>query len=158
MIKEWATVESWQDGVVVLRCEQQSGCQGCQSRSSCGNGVLSKVGGPVVHQLSLRYPHPLQPGQRVEIGLAEASLLRSAMLVYLVPLLGLMLGAMLFQYWLTSELAAVTGALLGISVSFGLLKYFSPSMANNPRYQPVILQVALVTEPRSAQHTGVAAS
>lgn len=143
MIKEWATVVSWQDGIAILHCEQRSGCQGCQSQSSCATGVLSKIGGPVSHQLSLDYPHPLEPGQRVEIGLAEASLLRSAMLVYLLPLLGLILGAALLQYWLASELAAVAGAIVGMMVSFVALRYFSPAMANNPRYQPVILQVAL---------------
>ncbi|AJC67314.1 SoxR-reducing system protein RseC [Dickeya zeae] len=143
MIKEWATVVSWQAGIAVLHCEQRSGCQSCQSRTSCGTGLLNQMGGAPTHQLSVAYPQPLSPGQRVEIGLAESSLLRSAMLVYLLPLLGLMLGATLMQYWLESEPATVIGAFVGVAVSFALVKRLSAKISNNQRYQPVILQVSL---------------
>ncbi|NKI75900.1 SoxR-reducing system protein RseC [Dickeya sp. CFBP 2040] len=143
MIKEWATVVSWQAGTAVLRCEQRSGCQSCQSRMSCGTGVLNQIGGAAIHQLAVSYPQPLLPGQRVEIGLAESSLLRSAMLVYLLPLLGLMLGAALMQHWLHSDLMAVMGAFAGVAVSFAAVKRLSAKIDNNQRYQPVILQVCL---------------
>ncbi|WOA52727.1 SoxR-reducing system protein RseC [Dickeya solani] len=143
MIKEWATVVSWQAGTAVLLCEQRSGCQSCQSRSSCGTGVLNQIGGAATHRLTVPYSQPLLPGQRVEIGLAESSLLRSAMLVYLLPLLGLMLGAALMQYWLGSEPATVAGAFAGVAVSFAAVKRLSAKIGNNQRYQPVILQVSL---------------
>lgn len=43
MIKEWATVVSWHNGMAVLHCEQRSGCSGCQSRKTCGTGLLSEL-------------------------------------------------------------------------------------------------------------------
>ncbi|ACS86565.1 SoxR-reducing system protein RseC [Musicola paradisiaca] len=144
MIKEWATVISWQAGSALLRCEPRSGCSSCQTRTSCGTGLLSgNDGDSVMHQLWVPYSQPLLPGQRVEIGLAETSLLRSAMLVYLVPLLGLLAGAGGMQFWLNSEPASVFGAFFGAAVSFMAIHRMSSRMGNDRRYQPVILQVAL---------------
>ncbi|MCW2483787.1 SoxR reducing system RseC family protein, partial [Candidatus Symbiopectobacterium sp. NZEC135] len=97
MIKEWATVVSWHNGVAVLHCEQRSGCSGCQSRKTCGTGLLSELGLSAEQALHVPCEQPLLPGQRVELGISESSLLRSAMLVYLVPLLGLFTGAGLLQ-------------------------------------------------------------
>lgn len=142
MIKEWATVVSWQQGVAVLRCEPLSGCGSCQSRTSCGSGLLSKAGGSAEHELTVNYQQPLVPGQKVEIGIAETSLLQSALLVYLVPLLGLMLGAVLFHAIFASELAAAAGAIIGTAASFWGVHRWSAALANSQRYQPVILQVS----------------
>ncbi|HBH6925742.1 TPA: SoxR reducing system RseC family protein, partial [Serratia marcescens] len=36
MMKEWATVVSWQQGVALLRCEPKAGCGSCTARSGCG--------------------------------------------------------------------------------------------------------------------------
>lgn len=92
MMKEWATVVSWQQGVALLRCEPKAGCGSCTARSGCGARALNELVPETEHQLQVRIEQPLEPGQRVEVGIAEGSLLRSAMLVYLTPLLGMMLG------------------------------------------------------------------
>ncbi|PPS58924.1 hypothetical protein CRX72_25630 [Pantoea sp. BRM17] len=49
---------------------------------------------------------PLQPGQRIELGIRESSLLGSALLVYMTPLFGLFAVAGLFQMLFHSDLAA----------------------------------------------------
>ena len=49
MMKEWATVVSWQDGVASLRCETQAGCSSCHSRSGCGARVLNELGPQTEH-------------------------------------------------------------------------------------------------------------
>ncbi|MCW2488921.1 SoxR reducing system RseC family protein, partial [Candidatus Symbiopectobacterium sp. NZEC127] len=105
MIKEWATVVSWHNGMAELHCEQ-SGCSGCQSRKTCGTGLLSELGRSAEQALYVPCEQPLLPGQRVELGISESSLLRSAMLVYLVPLLGLFTGAGLLQSLFANDLAA----------------------------------------------------
>lgn len=143
MIKEWATVVSWQDGIAVLRCEQSSGCSSCQSRKTCGTGLLSQLGKTAEQQLHIPCEQPLSPGQRVELGLSEGSLLRSAMLIYLVPLLGLFLGAGSLQLLLGSEGAAVLGALLGAALAFILVRAWSAKLSMKQQYHPVILQIAL---------------
>ncbi|MEC5318930.1 SoxR-reducing system protein RseC [Brenneria populi subsp. brevivirga] len=146
MIKEWATVISWQDGVAVLHCEQRSGCGGCQSRSTCGTGLLNQLGAPAEHQLRVPCAQPLQAGQRIELGIAEARLLQSAVMVYLVPLVGLFAGAALLQSLFANEFSAVFGALLGGGLAFLSVKRWARSLGKKGRYQPVILQIALPGE------------
>lgn len=146
MIKEWATVISWQDGIAVLHCEQSSGCGSCQSRATCGTGLLNQLGAPAEHQLRVPCAQPLQVGQRVELGIAEARLLQSAVMVYFVPLIGLFAGAALLQYGFANELAAIPGALLGGGLAFLSVKRWGRDLGKKGRYQPVILQVALPGE------------
>ncbi len=60
-----------------------------KARAACGSYLLNKIGPETVHQLELPVEQPLVVGQKVEVGIPENSLLRSAMLVYLTPLLGI---------------------------------------------------------------------
>ena len=89
MIKEWATVVSWQNGQALVSCDVQSSCSSCASRSGCGTRVLNKLGPQTQHTLSVPSQAPLVAGQKVELGIAEGSLLGSAVLVYMSPLAGL---------------------------------------------------------------------
>ena len=89
MIKEWATVVSWQNGEALVSCDVKASCSSCASRSGCGTRVLNKLGPQTTHTIVVASDVPLEPGQKVELGIAEGSLLGSAMLVYLSPLVGL---------------------------------------------------------------------
>lgn len=143
MIKEWATVVSWQDGMAVLRCEQSAGCSSCQSRKTCGTGLLSQLGMAAEQLLHVPCEQPLEPGQRVELGISESSLLRSAVLLYLVPLLGVFIGAGSLQMLFGNDGAAVLGALLGAALAFILVRGWSAKLSTKQQYRPVILQIAL---------------
>ncbi|CCJ99199.1 Sigma factor RpoE regulatory protein RseC [Cronobacter malonaticus 507] len=86
---------------------------------------------------------PLVAGQKVELGIAEGSLLGSAMLVYLSPLVGLFIMAGVFQALFGSDLAAMCGAALGGVGGFLLARGLSPNFASRDSWQPVILSVGL---------------
>ena len=76
MIKEWATVVSWQDGVALGSCDVKASCSSCASRAGCGSRVLNKLG-PRKRRtpLQCRAISRWWPGQKVELGIAEGSLL-----------------------------------------------------------------------------------
>lgn len=143
MIKEWATVISWQQGVAQLRCEQHSGCGSCHSRSSCGTSILNKMAPESAQQLDVVSTQPLVPGQRVEVGITEASLIRSALLVYMLPLVGLIGCAAIMQGWFNTDLAAAFGGLVGGTGGFMLARFYAQKLGDKRQYQPVILQIAL---------------
>ncbi|MEH2922592.1 SoxR-reducing system protein RseC [Samsonia erythrinae] len=143
MIREWATVVSWQDGVAALRCEPSAGCGSCQSRSTCGTGLLSQLGLSAENVLYVSCDRPLEPGQKVELGISEGRLLFSAVLVYFVPIVGLLCGAAIFQMLLSTDLGAVIGALLGGGLAFIGVRRWAKQLGRNKRYEPVILQIAL---------------
>lgn len=98
MVKEWATVVRWHNGRAVLRYGSNSGCGSCAARSTCGSYILNKIGPKTEYQLELEVSQPLVVGQKVEVGIPEGSLLRSAMLVYLTPLVGLFIGSGVMQF------------------------------------------------------------
>ena len=113
MIKEWATVVSWQNGQALVSCDVKASCSSCASRAGCGSRVLNKLGPQTTHTIVVPCDEPLVPGQKVELGIAEGSLLSSALLVYMSPLVGLFLIASLFQLLFASDVAALCGAVLG---------------------------------------------
>lgn len=143
MIKEWATVVSWQDGEALVSCDVKASCSSCASRAGCGSRILNKLGPQTTHTIVVPSDEPLVPGQKVELGIAEGSLLGSAMLVYLSPLAGLFLIASLFQMMFGSDLAALSGAVLGGVGGFLIARGFSRKLAAREAWQPVILNVAL---------------
>lgn len=150
MIKEWTTVASWQQGIAVLNCEQRSGCGSCGAKNSCGTAVLSKLGPQIHHQLHVSIEQPLEPGQKVEIGIAEKSLISSALLVYMTPLLGLMAGGAIGQFGLASDAGAAISGVIGALLGFICARWGAKKLSACGDYHPVVLQVGL---PPSMIHT-----
>lgn len=146
MIKEWATVVSWQDGVALVNCDVKASCNSCASRAGCGSRVLNKLGPQTSHTIAVPSEQPLVAGQKVELGIAEGSLLTSAMLVYLSPLIGLFVMGGIFQTLFGTDVAAMCGAALGGVGGFWLAKGLSAKLAAREEWQPVILNVALAPD------------
>lgn len=143
MIKEWATVVSWENGEALLRCDVKASCSSCASRAGCGTRLLNKLGPQNHHLLSVTSEQPLVEGQKVELGIAEGSLIGSALLVYMSPLVGLFIVAAIFQGLFASDLAAFCGAILGGVGGFLIARGFSAKLTHRADWQPVILSVAL---------------
>ena len=143
MMREWATVVSWQNGVATLHSEMKTSCNSCSARKGCGSQMLNKLGPKNAHVMKVASAEPLVPGQRIELGIAEKSLLSSALLVYMTPLVGLFILAGIFQMLFHSDLAAACGALLGGVGGFIVAKGISSVLGRSASYQPVILSVAL---------------
>lgn len=151
MMREWATVIAWQQGMATLSCEARSGCEACRAKNSCGTTLLNKLGPQSQHQLLVAIEQPLEPGQKVEIGLTAASLLSSALLVYMTPLAGLLAGGALGQWWLANDAGAALGALLGGGIGFWLARRLAAPLSARAEYQPVVLQIGLPPSALRAQ-------
>lgn len=143
MIKEWATVVSWQQGIAVVRYDRKTGCCNCNAGFDCSIPTLNELVPQNEHPLQIPNHQLLKPGQRVEVGIAEGALLRSAMLVYMMPLLGMMLGGILLQYWLGTDAFAALGTLLGGGVAFILVRSLVYRLGKQSKYQPIILQIGI---------------
>ncbi|MDX6039621.1 SoxR-reducing system protein RseC [Scandinavium lactucae] len=143
MIKEWATVISWQNGLARVSCDVKASCSSCASRAGCGSRVLNKLGPQTEHTITVPSAEPLVAGQKVELGISEGSLLTSAMLVYMTPLFGLFVMAAVFQQLFGSDLAAFAGGVLGGIGGFLVARGLSPKLASREAWQPVIISVGL---------------
>ena len=94
MITEQAIVTRREGRRIELELLRQSACDPCQLKQGCGTGSLGRLLGHRRRPLVLETEQALQPGDRVEIGLAEAALVKASLLVYGLPLAGLILFGM----------------------------------------------------------------
>lgn len=143
MMKQWATVISWQNGIALLRCEPHSGCGGCHAHRGCGSHLLNELVPESEHHLQLVISQPLKSGQKVEIGISEGNLLRSALLVYLTPLVGLIAGGALFQSLVLTDVYIALGAVFGAGLGFFLARKLAARIEGKSAYQPTVLQIGL---------------
>lgn len=146
MMHMLATVVAIEHGNITVSCQQQTSCGHCASRDSCGTGIVSKAVPGRVHQVKISTQKPLVIGQVVEIGLSEQSILSSALLVYVVPLLFLLLGAVLGQWWFvelagTSELGVILTAIVSAGLGLLIARYYARRLEGNSAYKPSLIRV-----------------
>jgi sigma-E factor negative regulatory protein RseC len=118
MIEARVRVVSQANGLTWVEPTEQSGCGGCQARSSCGVGGLSKV-----FRLS-RAPIAVncgeaRAGEELVLSLDEADLLKASLLAYLLPAVLAIVGAALLaaQGDVAAVIAALAGALGGLLIA-----------------------------------------
>lgn len=75
MIKEWATVVSWQNGQALVSCDVKASCSSCASRAGCGSRVLNKLGPQTTHTIVVPCDEPLVPGKKWNWGSPKAACL-----------------------------------------------------------------------------------
>ncbi|EKM22459.1 SoxR reducing system RseC family protein [Vibrio sp. HENC-03] len=131
---------------VDLSCEQQTSCSSCSSQKSCGTGVVTKAIGNKTLSWHLRTPKSVKVGQVVEIGFPEASLIKSAMAVYLLPLFGLILGAVIGNFLLAPLTAGGEGITILASILFAaggmwLAKRVSRPLEDESKRQVTLIRV-----------------
>ncbi|HDZ3714692.1 TPA: SoxR reducing system RseC family protein [Vibrio vulnificus] len=129
---------------VALSCEQQTSCSSCSSQKSCGTGVVSKAFGNKSLLWHLETQRRLHVGQVVEIGIPEQSLLQSAMLVYLLPIVAMLLGALFGHLVLFPWLEMGEGAVVLTSMLFAFIGILLAKKLAQPLEQKSAAQVELM--------------
>lgn len=123
----------WVEGI------QQSACKACSAKSACGSHSLSKLGRTV--KLWLPTNEPLKVGEEIMVGLAEGALAKSAMIMYGLPLVGLMLMAIIGDAvaasWISSDALAAIMGFMGLVLGFVLARIWSDK--NQSQWQPKFL-------------------
>lgn len=147
MLEEQAIVVEVSSQEVWVETCRQTACQSCSAKSSCGHSLLSKISSGKTQRLQVKTDKELQVGDQVVLGLDEGAFIRGSALVYLLPLLALIIGALtgeaLFgQDSLMSFILAGAGLLAG----FAYVRWYSWHHRQDAQYQPVVL--------RKLPHTG----
>ncbi len=140
MIIAEAHVRRCDDHFIYVEVQRSGGCDSCDSRSSCGTSMLaplfSQHDAPI--KVAREGGRAWLPGETVRIGVQEKSFIRGTLLLYLLPLLGLIGGALLGQ-WLAesfflskNETPAILGGLSGLIAAFWRIKRLSTVAAKAP--------------------------
>ncbi|MDF7680182.1 SoxR reducing system RseC family protein [Enterobacteriaceae bacterium ESL0689] len=143
MIRCWATVVSWDNGIAQVDCEVKTACGGCALHAGCHNPALNQSLSPSCHRMMVASKHPLSVGQKVELGIAENHLLGAALFVYIIPLAGLLVVASLFQFLFASDFVSFCGAVVGSGGGFGLVRWLDGKYHLSQSWQPVIISTGL---------------
>lgn len=119
-------------------------CDGCADRSSCS--FENALGEDRPEMVVVRNPIGARPGQTVEFDLPGHTELKVSLLVWVVPLAGLVTGAALLTFLherlsLARDSATLLGAAIGFAVAFLPVVLLDRLAAGKSRYVPSILKV-----------------
>jgi sigma-E factor negative regulatory protein RseC len=113
-----ARVEKIADGAVWVRLRPKPECRQCSAGRGCAAYLFSKGNQPGETLLAVESGgHELEPGDCVSIGIPASELQRAAMLLYFVPLVGLLCGAAAGAAY-GNDLSTLTGAAAGLLLGF----------------------------------------
>ena len=144
MIEETGRVVALDEGAVWVETLRKSTCSSCSANSGCGQGLMDKLGiGRQRGFVRVLTDLQLALDDVVVIGIREELLLRSALLVYLLPLLGLLGLAGLASSVGLSEGWIILSGLGGLSMTWLMVRWHCRRNQDDPALQPVVLRAML---------------
>jgi sigma-E factor negative regulatory protein RseC len=144
MIEEPGQVVSLELGAVWVATQRKSTCSSCSANAGCGQGLLDKLAissqRATVRALT---DLNLAVGDNVVIGLREDALVRSSLLAYGLPLLGLFAGALAAEYLAVGEPLTIVAGFTGFFVAGLFVRRHSQQRLADPALHPVIVRALL---------------
>ena len=139
MIEEQGVVVTLDGDYVEVRTERRRTCGGCSADGACGTSLLDRFLGRRVVLVRARNPVGAAVGERVVVGVSEAGLVRAALAAYLMPILGLVVGAVVGQRAGGDPWSLFCG-LLGFLLALFWLRRYSAASARDPGRHPIVLR------------------
>ncbi len=121
------------------------GCARCEAGEGCGGGIFAKLFSNKQFRMKIDNTLSLQQGDKVVIGIQDSAVTNASFISYILPLLGLIVGALLGSLFdpIGSESWTLVGAVLGISISFLMSKLSLNSDSFKARYTPTMIRKEL---------------
>jgi sigma-E factor negative regulatory protein RseC len=149
MIEEQVVVTSLDVGGVWVEGVQQSACGSCSAKAGCGKHTMNQLGRKVslwladdafYDESSLgknSHDDKLSIGQQVVVGLPEGAILRSTLVLYGIPLIFLLVGAIV-GHALAGELASILLSVFSMLLGFKLAR--NQAENNKRHWQPKFIR------------------
>lgn len=142
MITETGRVVAIEKDCLWVETIQQSACDSCAAQKGCGQRMMARMGGRTTYirvLLQGKNPAQYQLDDQVQIGIQEEVVAKGSLIVYMVPLLGLVSGTVLGHGWNQTEWLSAIGGLAGFALG-GLIVWIHSYMTrNDENLQPVLL-------------------
>ena len=138
---EEGSVSKTDGEVAVVRVLRGTACDSCAASGAC-----KSLGGGRDMEVKATNIVGAEVGDRVRIEIPSSSVAKMAFLVYLIPIMSLVLGAMLGMeigvgVSLDPELCALGTSLACFSVAFLIVRRIGQSLADNRDYTPRISKI-----------------
>tara|TARA_R110001599_G_scaffold353870_1_gene601293 strand:- start:79297 stop:79791 length:495 start_codon:yes stop_codon:yes gene_type:complete len=135
------------DDALWVETIRQSTCGSCAANKGCGHGLLNRISdgrtGYVRVLSGAIAARQCAINDQVRISIPEQVILRGSMLVYVLPLICMMAGAMAADViWPTAgQSVTVAGAILGLGLGFALVRWHAWRHRQDSDLQPTVLEV-----------------
>ncbi|WP_250462972.1 SoxR reducing system RseC family protein [Microbulbifer litoralis] len=143
MLEERGRIVAIESGAIWVETIQRSGCHGCSARAGCGTGLLGDYfssASRIRVALNSWDPDDIALNDTAVIGIGENTLAGSALLIYLLPLVTLLLAALAGDA-AGGEAGAIAGGLAGLLGGAALVRWHSRRHAADPAYAPMLLRI-----------------
>lgn len=130
MLTESAKVIAIEDDGLWVETLKQSACNACSAKSGCGQHLLANYMRDMTY-IKARFnsgnaQRIWNLGDQVEIGVNENALVINALLVYLLPLAGMLSFAALGHAFKLPDLMVATGAFAGLFIAAWIIRKVYP--------------------------------
>ena len=152
MIEEQGEIIRTEGEFAWVRTQRKSTCGQCSAQKGCGTSVFSKVLGNKLVEFKAINKIAASAGDQVILGLHESVLIKSAAMMYILPLLAMFLFAMLATYIgqsfgnELSQAGISLFAMLGLLAGFIGARLFARAHQSDERYHPVVLRRITLVE------------
>lgn len=130
------------DSIAVLEIERKTACGLCGKTRGCGNSIWGKLFAHQSTAFKAQNPIKAKVGDSVVVGINERALLKSALLLYIAPLVTMMIGAILMNELMHNNVGPILGALIGLILGFVWVKGHTTASRYFLEQQPIILRLA----------------
>jgi sigma-E factor negative regulatory protein RseC len=122
-------------GTVRIEIEAKGGCRTCTSRDACLPFGDRRMMTEAINEKGAR------PGDTVRIEMKPSSTLSAAFLLYILPVIGLILGYALGAWATGEEEYGIIAGLVLLGFSFVLLRILNPMWTRSRRFKPVVVEI-----------------
>jgi sigma-E factor negative regulatory protein RseC len=130
------------DSTAILEIERKSACGLCGQTRGCGNSIWGKLFAHQSTAFKAQNRINAKVGDSVIVGINEKALLKSALLLYILPLVTMLIGAILASQIHDTNGSAMIGAAAGLVLGLLWVKGHTLSSSYFRLQQPVILRLA----------------
>lgn len=142
MITEAGKVVAVERDGVWVETANQSACGRCSARKGCGQSLLAQMDGHrsyIKALLNGHSPGEFREGDMVTIGIDENAVVRGSLVVYCLPLLGLVAGAVIGNGFSFPDIGVAAVAFAGLVAAGLAVRWFSRRHSHDEDFQPVII-------------------
>lgn len=115
--------------------ERKVACGICGQKRGCGNATWGKLLGHQTSGFDVENPIGAKVGDSVIVAIEERALLSSIAYMYVLPLLGMVIGALIVNSLEVHELYVFIGAMLGLVLSLLAVKRYLEAMQSDQSTQ-----------------------
>lgn len=135
------------DGVWIAT-QRKSTCGSCSAKLACGQGLLNSMSADQKpHTIKVHTDLELREGEQVTLLISQQSLVRSAFLVYMLPLLAMFMAAFGADSLNASEPWIIFAAVLGFASGAVAVRLYSERYMSQGAVQPIVRKAQIALKP-----------